>query len=235
MPIRGMSAPARNVPPRADPEAEQLGDRGDVGVGETLVLEPRHRHGVGDVARHAEAGDQEQDRGRHRPDRRQQVADRAPDRVEEAGPRRMGDEVRIRLGRETRRRPCRPASGRPCRDRRRASRSCRPGPGRPRPAARLPMRQPISVHEDSNACFSGGRTLVMRQPSMTRSSVAPANPSATEKAMVQPSQWAGSPKAMRPASPSRRVAPRRSSRGASREGGRAEADRSGRGTAPRGT
>jgi hypothetical protein len=36
------------------------------------------------------------------------------------------------------------------------------------------MRQPISVQDDSTACFSGGRTLVMRQPSITRSSVAPA-------------------------------------------------------------
>ena len=58
------------------------------------------------------------------------------------------------------------------------------------------MRQPISVHEDSTACFSGGRTLVMRQPSSTRSSVAPAIPSAKEKPTVHQIQWLGSPKAI---------------------------------------
>ena len=47
------------------------------------------------------------------------------------------------------------------------------------------MRQPISVHDDSTACFSGGRTLVMRQPSITRSSVAPANPRASDSTIVQ--------------------------------------------------
>ena len=54
------------------------------------------------------------------------------------------------------------------------------------------MRQPISVQDDSTACFSGGRTLVMRQPSITRSSVAPANPRASDSTIVQASRCAGS-------------------------------------------
>ena len=56
------------------------------------------------------------------------------------------------------------------------------------------MRHPISVQDDKTACFSGGRTLVMRQPSTTRSRVAPAKPKATENTTVQASRCAGSPK-----------------------------------------
>jgi len=45
-----------------DPEAEHLGHCRDVGIGESLVLEQRHRHRARDVARHAEARDEQQDR-----------------------------------------------------------------------------------------------------------------------------------------------------------------------------
>ena len=65
-------ANARDQPPghegaaKRDPEAEDLGDGRDVGVREALVLEERHRHRARDVARHAEARDEQQDRDCHR-------------------------------------------------------------------------------------------------------------------------------------------------------------------------
>jgi hypothetical protein len=51
---------------KRDPEAEDLGDRRDVGIRKALVLEERHRHRARDVARHAKARDEQQDRDRHR-------------------------------------------------------------------------------------------------------------------------------------------------------------------------
>ena len=73
-------APGHEGAAERDPEAEDLGDGRDVGVGEALVLEERHRHRARDIARHAEAGDQQQDRERHRAEPLQEVPDRRPDR-----------------------------------------------------------------------------------------------------------------------------------------------------------
>jgi uncharacterized protein YidB (DUF937 family) len=70
---------------KRDPEAEDLGDGGDIGVGEALVLEERHRHCTRNVARHAETRDEQQDRDRHRAEPLKEVEDRRPDRLDKAG------------------------------------------------------------------------------------------------------------------------------------------------------
>ena len=99
-------ADARDQPPghegaaKRDPEAEDLCDGRDVGVREALVLEERHRHRARDVARHAEARDEQQDRGRHRAEPLEEVVDRRPDRLDEAGMRLVGLHVGGRFGRE---------------------------------------------------------------------------------------------------------------------------------------
>ena len=64
----------------------------------------------------------------------------------------------------------------------------------PAPPASVPTRQPISAQDDMTAFFSGA--TAMRQPSITTSPLAPAKPSASEKATVHHSRRAGSPAAM---------------------------------------
>src|SRR6476661_6518469 len=79
------NSPGHEGSPKRDPEAEDLGDGRDVGVREALVLEQRHRHRARDVARHTEARDEQQDRDRHRAEPLEEVVDRRPDRLDEAG------------------------------------------------------------------------------------------------------------------------------------------------------
>ena len=83
MPIRGMRNACQEGAAERDPEAEELGDGCDVGVGEALVLEERHRHRARDIAWHSEAGDQQQDSERGWAEPGQKLPDGSPDRRDE--------------------------------------------------------------------------------------------------------------------------------------------------------
>ena len=99
MPMRGINQPAMKVPPSAIQKPKTL-----VTVAMSVfvkpLLEERHRHRARDVAGHAEARDEQQDRDRRRAEPLVEVVDRRPDRFNEAGMRLVGLHIGGRFGRE---------------------------------------------------------------------------------------------------------------------------------------
>ncbi len=100
MPMRGISHPAMKVPPSAIQNPKTLVTVAISVFVEALVFEEWHRHRARDIARHAEARDEQQDRDRHRAEPREEFVDRRPDRLNEAGVRLVGLHVGGRFGRE---------------------------------------------------------------------------------------------------------------------------------------
>jgi hypothetical protein len=102
MPIRGIRAPAANVPPSAIQKPKSLVTvaMSVLGVGEALVLEQRHRHRARNVARHSEARDEHHDNGRGGTEPDQKFSDWRPDRLDKSSPGQVGALVGRWLGRD---------------------------------------------------------------------------------------------------------------------------------------